>query len=235
MDRLSSPYRRLSDTSEARSQAKYIAPMKNRILAKSRQKSQSGFTLYELLITLIIVGVILSYGMANLSDFNRNGRMTSTANDLHAAFHLARSESARGKINITICGSADPMGAGADCDGNWSQGYIVFIDANGDLARAGANETVLRRHDVTEIGVNLRVANNATYFSFASSGLGRGNVNGNPAVTQVVMCDERGNITGAGGNSAARLFVATPLGRATILRDKALITTALTNMVQTCP
>ena len=184
---------------------------------------------------MVIVGVVLSYGMANLSDFNRNGRMTATANDLHAAFHLSRSESARGKTNITICGSATPMDAGATCDGNWNQGYIVFIDADGDLARAGAAETILRRHDAIEIGVNLRVANNATYFSFASSGLGRGNVGGVPSVTQVVMCDERGNITGAGGNSAARLFVATPLGRATILRDKTLIESALTNMGQTCP
>ncbi len=209
--------------------------MKNKTLAKVRRESQSGFTLYELLITLVIAGVVLSFGMANLSDFNRNGRMTSTANDLHAAFFLARSEAARGKTNITICGSADPMGAAADCDGTWDQGYIVFVDTDGDLLRAGASETVLRRHDVAEVGVNLRVANNATYFSFASSGLGRGNVNLVPAVTQVVMCDERGNITGAGGNSAARLFVATPLGRATILRDKALIGTALTNMGQTCP
>ena len=225
----------MSDTSQARWPAQYIAAMKNRTLPTVRGKSQAGFTLYELLITMIIVGVVLSYGMANLSDFNRNGRMTSTANNLHAAFYLARSESARGKTNITICGSADPMGAGADCDGNWNQGYIVFIDVDGNLARAGVNETILRRHDAIEIGVNLRVANNATYFSFASSGLGRGDVGGVPSVTQVVMCDERGNITGAGGNSAARLFVATPLGRATILRDKTLIANALTNMGQNCP
>ncbi len=209
--------------------------MKNQSPALARRKSQAGFTLYELLITLIVVGVVLSFGMANLSDFNRNGRMTATANDLHAAFHLARSEAARGKTNITICGSADPMATGATCDGNWNQGYIVFIDADGDLARAGAAETILRRHDTIAIGVNLRVANNATYFSFASSGMGRGNVNGVPSVTQVVMCDQRGNITGAGGNSAARLFVTTPLGRATILRDKTLIANALTNMGQNCP
>ena len=198
-------------------------------------KTQAGFTLYELLITLIIVGVVMSYGMANLSDFTKNGRMTATANDLHAAFHMARSESSRAKTNITICGSADPMGNGADCDGTWEQGYIVFIDTDGDLLRAGGTETILRRHDAVESGVNLRIANGATYFSYGQSGLGRGNVGFVPAITQVVMCDDRGNITAAGGNSAARLFVATPLGRATILRDKTLIGNALTNMGLTCP
>ena len=198
-------------------------------------KTQAGFTLYELMITLIIVGVVMSYGMANLSDFNKNGRMTATANDLHAAFHMARSEAARGKTNITICASADPMGAGADCDGTWNQGYIVFVDTDGDLLRAGATETILRRHDAIEPSVNLRIANGALYFSYGQSGLGRGDVGFVPSVTQVVMCDDRGNITAAGGNSASRLFVATPLGRATILRDKTLIGAALTNMGQTCP
>jgi hypothetical protein len=49
------------------------------------------------------------------------------------------------------------------------------------------------------------------------------------------MCDERGNITAAGGSSAARLFVATPLGRATVFRDTTLIDNALTAMGASCP
>jgi type IV fimbrial biogenesis protein FimT len=200
---------------------------------------EAGFTLYELLITMVIVGVVLSYGMANMSDYTRNSRMTATANDLHAAFHMARSESSRSKSIITICASADPLAADADCDGTWDQGYIVFSDTGAPNVPAASRDTVndpiLRRHDAIATGVTLTVANDADYFSYASSGLGRGNVGGNPAVTQVVMCDERGNITAAGGNSASRLFVATPLGRATVLRDQTLIGNALTNMSKTCP
>ena len=199
------------------------------------KRSQHGFTLYELMITVTIVGVILTFGIPNLTAFTQNSRMTSSANDLHAAFHLARSEAARARTNITICASADPMGAGSDCDGTWDQGYIVFIDDNGDRARAGANETVLRAHPPADTGVMLRIANNATYFMYASTGLGRQDTGGNTAVSQVVMCDDRGNIMAAGGNSASRLFVATPLGRATILRDMGMIGTALTAMGQTCP
>ena len=199
------------------------------------KRSQHGFTLYELMITVMIVGVILTFGIPNLTAFTQNSRMTSSANDLHAAFHLARSEAARARTNITICASADPMGAGSDCDGTWDQGYIVFIDDDGNQARAGANETVLRAHPAADSGVMLRIANNASYFMYASTGLGRLDTGGNPAVSQVVMCDERGNIRAAGGNSASRLFVATPLGRATILRDMGMIGTALTAMGQTCP
>ena len=198
-------------------------------------RNQSGFTLYELMVTLLIVGVVLSFGIPNMSAYTQNSRMTSTANDLHASFQLARSEASRAKTNITICASANSMAADANCGGTWDQGYIVFIDNDGDLLRAGATETILRAHPAIATGVTLATANDATYFSFASTGLGRGNIGGNIAVTQVVMCDERGNVTGAGGNSAARLFVSTPLGRATIVRDKELIGNALNNMGKSCP
>ena len=199
------------------------------------KRTQHGFTLYELMITVLIVGVVLAFGIPNMQAFTQNSRMTSTANDLHAAFHLARSESSRAKTNITVCASANSMAAAADCGGTWDQGYIVFVDEDGDLTRSGAAETVLRAHAAIADGISFAVANDATYFSYSSTGLGRPNVGGNTAVSQIVMCDERGNIIAAGGSSAGRLFVATPLGRATIFRDKELIGDALTEMGKTCP
>ena len=200
-----------------------------------KKRLQNGFTLYELLITMLIVGVVLTLGVPNLAEFTANSRLTGTANDLHASFQLARSEAARAKANITICASADALSGAPSCGGTWDQGYIVFIDDNGDLAFGGGTETVLRVHGPSDSNITLAVANDAAYFSYASSGLGRGDVGGNPAVTQIFMCDDRGNIVAAGGNSAARLFVATPLGRATILRDTTLIGDALTNMGKSCP
>jgi type IV fimbrial biogenesis protein FimT len=197
--------------------------------------TQKGFSLYELMITVLIVGVVLSVGIPNMREYRQNSRMTATANDLHAAFHLARSEASRAKTNITVCASANSMTPGADCGGTWDQGYIVFVDTDGNIATGGVNETIIRAHPVIREGVTLKVANNANYFSFAATGLGRGNVGGNLALTQVVMCDDRGNVTAAGGNSAARLFVATPLGRATIQRDKAMIQTVLDDLGASCP
>ena len=200
-----------------------------------KQSTQHGFTLYELLITVLIVGVVLTLGFPNMRDYRQNARMTSTANDLHAAFHFARSEASRAKENITICASANSMAAAPNCGGTWDQGYIVFVDTDGNIATGGVNESILRRHPEADDGVMFSVANDASYFSFSANGLGRSNVNGLPALSQVVMCDERGNITAAGGNSAARLFVGTPMGRATIQRSEAMIGEALTDMGKTCP
>ena len=70
---------------------------------------QSGFTLYELMVTLTIAGIVLMVGIPSMGEFRQNSRMVSTANDLHSSFYLARSEAARAKTFITICASADSM------------------------------------------------------------------------------------------------------------------------------
>ena len=76
----------------------------------------------------------------------------------------------------------------------------------------------------------MAVANDATYFSYAATGLGRQSADDGLPVTQIVLCDARGNVTAAGGNSAARLLNATPLGRTFVLRDIGSITTALASI-----
>ena len=204
-------------------------------IASMKKRAQNGFTLYELMITLLIVGVVLTLGMPNLTAFTQNSRITTTANNLHAAFQVARSEAARSKATITICASDNSMDATADCQGNWEDGFIIFLDLNGDIARAGADESVLRAHPAVAKGVNLVIANNSTYFSFASTGLGRGNVGGQPAVSQIIVCDERGLVETSKDFSAGRLFVATPLGRATVLRDYTMVNSALALIGQPCP
>jgi type IV fimbrial biogenesis protein FimT len=201
---------------------------------QSKFSTQAGFTLYELLITMVVVGVVLSFGLANLGDVTRNGRMTSTANDLHAAFHLARSESSRAKDNITICASANAMDAAAQCGGTWDQGYIVFEDQGAGNLLVDGSDRVLRRHSVAEEGVTMTFENDARYFSYGPTGLGRGNVAG-PAVSRVIMCDHRGNVPGASNFSTARLFVVTPLGRATILREVGQISAADATIGAACP
>ncbi len=197
------------------------------------KRQQTGFTLYELMITLMVIAIILGFGIPNLRNFTLNSRITGAANDLHAAFMMARTEAAHAKTNVTICASADPMGA-ANCGGTWDQGYVVFIDDDADQVR-DAGEAILRSQPGVDTGVMLRVANAATYFMYAPTGLGRLDTGGNPPLSQVVVCDERGNADGPSGGSAARLFLSTPLGRATVVRDKALIGNALTAMGATCP
>ena len=196
-------------------------------------RNLSGFTLYELLITIVIIGIVLAFGIPNFGVFTQNSRIASTANDMHSSFYLGRSEAARSKSNITICASANSMDAAADCGGTFDGGWIIFVDLDGNIQRpAGPNvpggENVLRRHPAVDDAIDISTnPPGANYFSFAPTGLGRGDVGGaGPSVQTAVICDERRNVVAAGGNSAARFLVVTPLGRATVLRDVAQITAA---------
>lgn len=107
---------------------------------------QHGFTIYELLMTTLIVGVVLTISVPSFTSFMQNSKISATANDLHSSFQLARSEAARSKSNITICASNNSMSEEAACVGTLDEGWIVFVDLNGDLARAGDGENILRAY-----------------------------------------------------------------------------------------
>lgn len=187
-----------------------------------KTQSQNGFTLYELLITVLVIGTVLAFGIPNFSEFTANSRMTATANDLLSSFHVSRSEAARAKSNITICASPNPLaGDAATCGGVFDQGWIIFQDTDGDIVR-DPGEPLLRAQPPLPNGLNIITNPAANYFSFAATGLGRGDVNG-PAFVAANICDARGTVIAAGGSSAARRLVVTPIGRATIIRDKAII------------
>lgn len=192
---------------------------------------QNGFTLYELLITVTIMGIILAVGVPNLTDFSRNSRVSGSANDLHGSFLLARSEAARAKQDITICASNNSTAAEPACGGSFDDGWIVFIDLDGNDARdtsAGSNENVLKSFPPAHETVDI--ATNRTSFSFEETGLGDGG-----AAFIAMICDERGNVTAPGGNSAARRLVVAPIGRSIILRTEETIATSIGASGTDCP
>jgi type IV fimbrial biogenesis protein FimT len=187
-----------------------------------KNRTQTGFTLYELLTTMLIVGVVLAIGVPNMQSFRQNSRMTAAANDLHSSFHLARSEAARAKTPITICASADSMVAVPTCGGELEAGWVVFEDRDGDIV-VDVGEPILRRFPPIENDIVVNTPGPDDYFSFAATGLGRGNVTGTAPLATMVLCDPRGNVTGGGGKSTARVLIVTPLGRATVLASEAQV------------
>ena len=187
-----------------------------------KSRNQTGFTLYEVLTTMLIVGVVLSLGIPNMQSFRQNSRMTAAANELHSSFHLARTEATRAKTPITICASADSMAVLPTCSGGLAAGWVIFEDRDGDIT-IDAGEAVLRRFPAVENDIVINTTGPDDYFSFAATGMGRGNVTGTAPLARMVLCDPRGNITGGGGKSTARVLIVTPLGRATVLADEAQV------------
>jgi type IV fimbrial biogenesis protein FimT len=204
--------------------------LRDQYIRRMKKHSQNGFTLYELLITVLIIGVILTVGIPNLSDFTRNSRVTGITNDLHGSFFLARSEAARAKQDIMICASADSMAAEPSCGAgaSFDEGWIIFIDADGNGDRAaGGDENVIKRFPPADDTIHINTSGNR--FSFAPTGLGTG-----ATFFIAMICDDRGNVTAPGGNSAARRLVVTPIGRSTIIRTTETIADSVNGVGTDC-
>lgn len=102
---------------------------------------QAGFTLVELMITLAVLAVLLAIGLPNFQQSLRNNRVATTTNDMIAAISLARSEAIRNTRGGAICASAN----GTTCIADWSQGWIVWRDGDGNGV-PGAGEIVRYTH-----------------------------------------------------------------------------------------
>jgi type IV fimbrial biogenesis protein FimT len=146
-------------------------------------KKYNGFTLIELLITLVIVSILLTIGVPAMKTYMQSGQLIASTNELLSAFHLARSESVKSNARVTICTSTN----GTSCSGSesWREGWIVFIDRNGDTAGTGTACTVagtaggdclLRVHNGftdSSLSVSGEDSNSAaiTDFTFSARGL----------------------------------------------------------------
>ncbi len=101
-------------------------------------KKNSGFTLIEIMVTLIIVGILAVVGLPSLSSFTSSGNLVSSSNELVSAIHITRSQAIKLNRKVTICVSSD----GANCllgSNKWQKGWIVFVDANDDRLSSGAS------------------------------------------------------------------------------------------------
>lgn len=93
-------------------------------------RKESGFTLIELMITIVVLAVALALGIPSFQGFIKNNRLAGQANDLVIAIQLARSEAVKRGSGAVICASDDQ----ATCSGNdnWSTGWIVYSDIGQD-------------------------------------------------------------------------------------------------------
>lgn len=182
-----------------------------------RKAGQNGFTLYELLVSMLVAGVIFSLGIPNLLEFSRNNRMTATANDMITAILLARNEAIKQRIPVTLCASPEPLLDDPVCDAGLTDpesggGFIVWTDDNGDAIVDSGESMLWQQQDPRDISV----IGNSGFVTFDIEGY-----IDDPATSAsaFLLCDERGNSISSGSLSAARSVQIDPLGRARVLRE----------------
>ena len=66
---------------------------------------EPGFTLVELLITIVVVTILLAAGVPAFKDFIKNNRVTAQANALAVAIQMGRNEAVKRGVNVVVCAS----------------------------------------------------------------------------------------------------------------------------------
>jgi len=116
---------------------------------------QSGFTLIEMLVVLAIIVIITTSAIPGFQSFIQNNRMSTTTHQFVTSLNLARSEAVKLGKRVTMCKSNNS----STCvtSGGWEQGWIVFVDENGDGQRqtAGTPEEVLRVQNALSGGLTI--------------------------------------------------------------------------------
>jgi type IV fimbrial biogenesis protein FimT len=178
------------------------------------KRAQPGFTLLELMVVLAIAGVLMAVGIPAMSDFIRNSRITSAANDVMAGLHFARSESIKRRVPVTLCTSDAPLVANPACaDASAPWGWITFVDLN-QSGTFDAGEILLQQREP----INAQISVGSSTVPFSVTYL----LNGfalDPNASQLVLCDARGNVASAGELSSARGILIAVTGRAGVTRD----------------
>ena len=110
-------------------------------------RRRAGFTVLELLVTLTIAAILLVTGAPTFQQFTWKQRMRAAVGHLHNDLLVARSEAVFGSVSTVACPGAPRTGCADSTD--WSRGWIVFSDLNGDQQRQ-PEEAVLRHGQALE-------------------------------------------------------------------------------------
>ncbi len=175
-------------------------------------KPTTGFSLIELLVTIVVLGVVLAIGVPGFQNSVRNSHMTSATNDLVTAFQLARSEAIKRRVPVILCVTDTSSDDDADCDASksWTDGWLAFADNDGDNALGIEDDILLRHPSVTEAGtVRVLLATEgalADSITYDPSGFPRPYADGSTGGF-LLLCDDRND------NNVVRLINVSQTGR----------------------
>ena len=124
--------------------------------------ANKGFTLLEILVGVLILGVILMIGIPNFTSLFENSRGRSAVLDLSNAFAMGREAAMKERQRVTLC-RADANFSGCAAGTDWSGGWVLCIGDN-------SIDTLLKAWQPSSANSATVTASSANNFVFSPIG-----------------------------------------------------------------
>jgi type IV fimbrial biogenesis protein FimT len=105
-----------------------------------RQSACRGFTMVELMVTLVVLAILMAVAAPNLVTFINNSRLRSTHGELTSALTLARSEATKRGTSVVVEALAPT--AGAEFSGGWRVRRYPALSGNQRFGTEGGVSSV---------------------------------------------------------------------------------------------
>lgn len=129
-------------------------------------KYQTGITLVELLITLVIISLLLALSGPSYNSLVNASKRDAEVNDLLAFMVMARHESIMSGEIVTLC----PLNTKKECGRDWNGELHLFKDP--EINRALSNDRqVIRTLPATSTGKRVVRSLSRSYFQYRPNGM----------------------------------------------------------------
>ena len=122
---------------------------RQKLAAMKRACQQSGFTLFELMITIGLGAVLIGLAAPSIANFTRASRIAASSRDLVTDFAFARNEAVMRAQRVSVCTSANLTSC---ANSSWGQGRLVFVDG-GTAGTIDGTDLVLLRPPVLDSSI----------------------------------------------------------------------------------
>ena len=150
---------------------------------------QHGFTLVELMTTLMITAILVTVAVPGFNTTIKNNRQVAQANLLVSSISLARSEAVKHGRTATVCINANQPAVGCSPGNNWEQGWMVWVDLNNNNIPDAGEE----RRFVQPFPGGTTLTSAVSRLNFTAQGAAADAATGNATLD---LCDNRVNETG---------------------------------------
>jgi type IV fimbrial biogenesis protein FimT len=176
---------------------------------KSFERAESGMTMTELMIVILIVAILTGIGVPSFLSVTNSNRISGEVNGLLGDLQYARSEAIKEGLPVTVCTSTDSLTCAAST--NWKTGWIVFSDVNGSQT-VDPGDAILRTQPALTGTDTFAADNNLRWVTFNREGFGN---TGTANVATVTLRAATPNIV------TTRCVTVTPVGMLTTLKGQA--------------